>query len=59
MTAYKVTIHATQTIDILNARDATTAIEKAKKHLTLNWHLEDAVAVDSMGQSFQEELYDD
>lgn len=59
MSDYKVTIHAIQTIEIKNVRDAEKAIEKAKKLLSADWDLKDAVAVDNMGQSYQEEFYDD
>ena len=59
MSEYTVTIHAIQTIKITDARDAEKAIEKARKKLTKDWQLMDAVVVDNLNNSYQEEFYDD
>ena len=59
MSGYTVTFHAIQTIEIPNMKDAEKAIEKAKKHLTNDWQVMDAVAVDNMGMTFSEEFYND
>ena len=59
MSDYTVTIHAIQTIEIENVRDAEQAIKKARKKLTDQWQLMDAVAVDNLNNSYQEEFYDD
>lgn len=54
---HTVTVHAIQTIEV-DARDSEQAIKKALKQLTDDWVLMDAVSVDAMGVSHEEELYD-
>ena len=58
MTGFTVTIHAIQTIEVPNQKDAKKAIEKAMKKLTDDWKPIDATAVDNLGNSFSEDLYD-
>lgn len=59
MSDYTVTIHAIQTIEIKNVRDAEQAIKKARKMLSDDWKPMDAVAVDNMNMSYTEDFYDD
>lgn len=60
MTRYTVTVHAIQTIEILDARDFEDAIKKAEHKIKeQDWDLRDAVVTDSMGQMFSQDYYDD